>query len=377
LAHAQWDAQGQTQIITTQDAEGGGSTANSWMGSLVDGLQTQLQTYNSQHNASDGLGLALIPNLLPSVGFKYDPDGYNLANGARGFMYLQWNDEQGHTQTRFYDGAGNRGDDSGETLSGDFVQHAQSAIAPAWQVQTVLAHYQQSGDIDLPTQSNTLPQALSDGLHQTLQVVSLRLTSALPTEATPSNQLIDVDGDGYLEQTQWVQANQAILSVDLNGDGQISLGETVNLQDAGQVQQARTSLAWLDANQDARLTAQDPAFAALKLWVDVNADGKGSATELQSLSQAGITAIDFSTNPPRIERADGSVQSLNVQTLTADSLGEGDARFKRAGSNSFNFIMANDVKVISDRSLDNAMNEALGNTAVAEASNEEIFRSAA
>ncbi|PUE27740.1 hypothetical protein B9Z39_08290 [Limnohabitans sp. JirII-29] len=144
LAHAQWDAQGQTQIITTQDAEGGGSTANSWMSSLVDGLQTQLQSYNSQHNASDGLGLALIPNLLPSVGFKYDPDGYNLANGARGFMYLQWIDEQGQTQTRFYDGAGNRGDDSGETLSGDFVQHAQSAIAPAWQVQTVLAHYQQA-----------------------------------------------------------------------------------------------------------------------------------------------------------------------------------------------------------------------------------------
>ena len=83
------------------------------------------------------------------------------------------------------------------------------------------------------------------------------------------------------------------------------------------------------------------------------------------------------SNTPRLERADGSVQSLNVQTLTADTLGEGDARLKRACSNSFNFIMANDVKVISDRSLDSAMYEALGNTAVAEASNEEIFRSAA
>jgi hypothetical protein len=98
----------------------------------------------------------------------------------------------------------------------------------------------------------------------------------------------------------------------------------MSLQDAAQVQQARTSLAWLDANQDARLTVQDPVYAALKLWVDVNADGKGSATELQSLSQAGITAIDFSTNPPRIERADGSVQSLNVQTLTARRVNCGD-----------------------------------------------------
>jgi hypothetical protein len=52
----------------------------------------------------------LIPNLLPSVGFKYDPDGYNLANGAKGFMYLQWTDEAGQTQTRYYDGASSRGD---------------------------------------------------------------------------------------------------------------------------------------------------------------------------------------------------------------------------------------------------------------------------
>lgn len=89
-------------------------------------------------------------------------------------MYLQWTDDQGQTQTRFYDGAGNRGDDSGETLSSDFVQHAQSAIAPAWQVQTVLAHYQQGQAIELPTQANSLPQALGDGLHQTLQVVSLQ-----------------------------------------------------------------------------------------------------------------------------------------------------------------------------------------------------------
>jgi len=93
--------------------------------------------------------------------------------------------------------------------------------------------------------------------------------------------------------------------------------------------------------------------------------------------QSVQTSIVNESNTPRLERADGSVQSLNVQTLTADTLGEGDARLERAYSNSFNFIMANDVKGISDRSLDSAMNEALGNTAVAEASNEEIFRSAA
>jgi hypothetical protein len=318
LAHAQWDANGHTQVVTTQDAEGGGATAHSWMSSLVSGLQASLDhTVDANGHAQ----YSLVPNLLPSVGFKYDPDGYNLANGARGFTYLEWTYEQGQTQTRYYDGAGNRGDGSGETLSGDFVQHAQSAIAPAWQVQTVLAHYQQSGEIDLPAQTHHLPTELSDGLHQTLQVVTLELSSALPTEPAQISKLIDVDGDGYLEQTQWLQTNQALLAVDLNGDGQIGLGETVNLQDADQVQHARTSMAWLDANSDGKLTAQDPAFAALKLWVDVNSDGKSANGELQTLSQAGITAIDFSTHPPSIERADGSQQALTVQTLTADTLG--------------------------------------------------------
>jgi EF hand len=130
-----------------------------------------------------------------------------------------------------------------------------------------------------------------------------------------------VDGDGYLEQTQWLQSNQAMLAVDLNGDGQISVGERVSLQNADQVQHARTSMAWLDANGDGKLTAQDPAFAALKLWVDINADGKSASAELQSLSQAHIIGIDFGTNPPSIERADGSYQALTVQTLTADTLG--------------------------------------------------------
>ncbi len=238
MAHAQWDESGHTQVLTTQDAEGGGATAHSWMNSLVGGLQANLdKTLDANGQPQYGL----VPNLLPSVGFKYDPDGFNLANGAKGFMYLDWKDEAGQTQTRYYDGAGSRGDGSGETLVGDFMAHAQGAIAPAWQVQTTLAHYQQSGEIDLPKQSTSLPNELSDGLHQTLQVVSLTLPNTLPSEASAGSQWIDVDGDGYAEQTQWVQANQAMLAVDLNGDGHVGVGETVNMQDANQVQHARTS----------------------------------------------------------------------------------------------------------------------------------------
>jgi hypothetical protein len=107
-----------------------------------------LQACLDQHTDANGQPqYGLVPNLLPSVGFKYDADGFNLANGAKGFTYLQWTDEAGQNQTRYYDGAGNRGDGSGETLS---------------------------GEIDLPEQTHSLPTELADGLHQTLQVANLQ-----------------------------------------------------------------------------------------------------------------------------------------------------------------------------------------------------------
>lgn len=315
LAHAEWDGAGNTHVITDQDAEGGGATATGWMQSLVDGLQTQLAGMRDEA----GNSYALVPNLLPAIGYQYDPDGFNLANGATGFVYLKWTDESGQSQTRYYDGAGSRGDGTGETLAGDFIRHAQGAIAPAWQVQTVLAHWQQGQGIQQPDAQASLPQELVDGMHQTLQA----LTLALPVEPALQDALIDIDGDGYLERSQWLAANQSALAIDANGDGVIGTGELLNLGSST----ALNSLNWLDANNDKLLDARDPAFAALRLWIDLNTDasssnGSGSnAAEVQTLVQAGITAIDFGSNPPAVLKADGSRTPLTAQTLTGDILG--------------------------------------------------------
>jgi hypothetical protein len=306
LAHAEWDAQGQTHVVTDLDEKGGGATATGWMQALTDGLQSQL---------SDS-GYALVPGLLPAVGFKYDPDGFNLRNGAKGFLYLEWTDEDGQVQTRYYDGAGNRSDGSGETLAGDFVRHAMGAIAPAWAVETALAHWQQGEGVSLPDVRDGLPKEVADGLTQQIEAFTL----ALPDEPVLRAALVDVDGDGYLEQTQWVAANQQLLAIDVNGDGFIGAGELLNLGDAD----ALNGAGWLDANGDGRLDAKDPAFAALRLWMDTNGDGLsgGSAGgELQTFEQAGISAIDLASNPPAVVRADGSRQALTAQMLDADRLG--------------------------------------------------------
>ena len=308
LAHAQWDAAGNTVVITDQDVEGGGPTATGWMNSMVEGLQARLANVHDEA----GNSYALVPNLLPAIGFQYDPDGFNLGNGTRGFVYLKWTDESGQTQTRYYDGAGNRSDGTGETLAGDFMQHAAKAIAPVWGVATTLAHYQQGQGIELPGAQAGMPQHAADGIHQTLQAITL----ALPVEPALQNALIDVDGDSYLERTQWLAANQQMLAIDADGNNQISVNELLSLDGPASLH----SLGWLDANGDQMLDNRDPSFPALRWWMDVNADAN-SAGETQTLAQAGIVALDFGSNPPAIVHADGSRQALTVQLLTADVLG--------------------------------------------------------
>jgi hypothetical protein len=308
LAHAQWDAAGNIVVITDQDIEGGGPTATGWMTSMVHGLQAQLANV---HDAA-GNPYALVPDLLPSIGFRYDPDGLNLANGTKGFVFQTWTDENGQTQTRYYDGAGNRSDGTGETLAGDFMQHAAGAIAPAWAVATALAHYQQGQGIHLPSADAGLPQEAADGLHQTLQAITL----ALPQEPALQNALIDVDGDSYLERTQWLATNQQILAIDADGNNQIGVNELLSLDGPASLH----SLNWLDANNDQILNERDPAFAALRLWMDLHSDAD-SRGEASTLAQAGIIAIDFGSNPPTVVHADGSRTALTVQTLTGDVLG--------------------------------------------------------
>ncbi|MFN5348581.1 MAG: cadherin-like domain-containing protein, partial [Polaromonas sp.] len=250
------------------------------------------------------------------------------------FMVLRWTDEQGQLQTRYYDGAGSRGDGTGETLAGDFMAHAKGAIAPAWQVATTLAHWQQGQGIQLPKADQGLPQGTGDGIHQALQAITLALPQTLPTEPALQTTLTDIDGDGYLEQSQWLANNQAMLAIDANGNGRIDAGELIQLSGAG-----LNALSWLDATHDGKITASDPAFSALRLWIDINSDGNSTnttsatsatsatnttnaaASETQTLAQAGIIAIDFTSNPPHIIKADGSTTQLTVQTLTANILG--------------------------------------------------------
>lgn len=322
-AQAVWDADGHTHVITTQDAEGGGATATHWMQNLVDGLQSQL---NGMVDANGQPLYGLIASRLPSIGYQYDPDGFNLANGAKGHLYLKWTDDNGQIQTRYYDGAGSRGDGTGDTLLTDFMKHATDAVVPAWEAETIRQHYLQEGVAATNKPGERAGMPVEDAQHLTQSFTALTFpASPAVTGATNDPIYADIDGDGYLEKVNWISANQGILSIDLNGDGKITAGELLNLDPAASLE--RNSVRWLDANGDGILDAHDPAFAVLKVWIDANHDGvsqtatSASSGELQSLAAAGISAIDFSKNPPLLVKSDGSTVELNVGQLAGDVKG--------------------------------------------------------
>ncbi|MCZ2497188.1 tandem-95 repeat protein [Xylophilus sp. Kf1] len=302
LAHAQWDASGHLQIVTDLDTEGGGASAAGWIRGLAEDLQARLE----------GTGSSLVPGLLPAVGFSLDPDGPAAAHAAPGFVYLKWVDTQGQEQTRYYDGQGNRNDGSGETLAGDFMRHAADAVAPDWAVATVLAHWQEDRSQRPHLPDAAMPDIDTDGLHQTLHALVLGgLAEARQAQ-------FDTDLDGFLERTQWLGKQQAALALDADADGVVAAGELVDARGG-----ALTDLDWLDANRDGILDRRDPAFAALRLWVDADATGRShpNGSEVRTLAQAGIVAIDFRTDPPTALHDDGRREVFGAQQYVGDVLG--------------------------------------------------------
>jgi hypothetical protein len=133
-----------------------------------------------------------------------------------------------------------------------------------------------------------------------------------------------------LTQLDWISATgspQALLGIDLNADGRLQTSELLS-----------SNLNWLDANHNGRIEPNDPAYYAIRVWLDVNGDGDsrtllGTSTdsngrptvnlrdETISLAIAGVTAIDFrgtnakngqGTYTPHVERGDGTVPASRL-----------------------------------------------------------------
>jgi len=98
----------------------------------------------------------------------------------------------------------------------------------------------------------------------------------------------DIDADGFAERVGWVGPDDGQLARYVNGNGRID--DITELYGDDQMP-AFDKLRLHDANVDNLITAADPDYAELLVWLDLNQDGISQAGELQSLADLGITEI--------------------------------------------------------------------------------------
>ncbi|MGM0600889.1 MAG: hypothetical protein ACQETH_13850 [Candidatus Rifleibacteriota bacterium] len=104
--------------------------------------------------------------------------------------------------------------------------------------------------------------------------------------------MFDINADGELDSTAWVQGDDAFLVFDKNQNGKIDDGSEL-FGDQNGADNGFIELAKHDNNKDGRINRQDSVYKALKLYQDLNGNGKIESNELKSLDQMGIKALNL------------------------------------------------------------------------------------
>ena len=103
--------------------------------------------------------------------------------------------------------------------------------------------------------------------------------------------LFDIWDNGGLNQTAWVQSDDALLVLDNNGDGRINHEDLVG--DA--TTDGFSELASYNSNGDGVIDANDAAWSELRAWRDLNQDGISQEGELFTLDEVGIASLSLGT----------------------------------------------------------------------------------
>ncbi len=131
---------------------------------------------------------------------------------------------------------------------------------------------------------------------------------------------------GRCAATDWPTASTPWLALDRDRSGHIEgghelFGSATPLRDGGLAPQGFAALAELDGDGDGRISAADPAFAALVLWTDGDGDRRSSGLELQPLAAMGLVAIELGYTRDRRCDARGNCEVERAAFTWRDALG--------------------------------------------------------
>ncbi len=139
--------------------------------------------------------------------------------------------------------------------------------------------------------------------------------------------LFDHNADGVQTGTGWLAPDDAWLARDLDGNGSIDSGRELfgvdtMLTDAQGVSRKASSgfdaLSALDSNGDLVFDANDLTYPEVLIWQDANSDGVSQASELRSLSDAGILAIHLNATRVNLDQGDGNRVTDLASVVRAD-----------------------------------------------------------
>ena len=139
----------------------------------------------------------------------------------------------------------------------------------------------------------------------------------------------DTDARGLVEKGEWIAADDALLAIDLNGDGIINdgrelFGTSTFLADGTTAKDGFSALAQYDINQDGVIDEQDEVFGKLKVWQDRNSDGISQESEIFSMSDLGLQSISLDRkdedghNVANVVFSDGTSKKMGEFNFEAD-----------------------------------------------------------
>ena len=127
----------------------------------------------------------------------------------------------------------------------------------------------------------------------------------------------DLTGDEVRDQTAWTKKqnsfDDAFLVFDSNNDGQVNSGKEL-FGDQNGADNGFAELAKYDLNKDGVITNNDAIYNKLKLWADMNADGKVDDGEMKSLAELGLKSINTNFNGKAGDKRDEFGNDLSMQS---------------------------------------------------------------